>query len=147
MIGLDTNALVRYLVRDDEAQVAQVERWLREAEAANELLHVDVIVLCELVWVLGSVYKYGREEIANAISHLLDAEQVSISDRHLVRRALERYREERGDVSDYLIGERNLASGCRATKTFDEALSASDLFEGVGRTSCPPHLDSQDEGE
>lgn len=129
MIGLDTNVLVRYLVRDDEAQVSKVERWLQEAEAEHELLHVDVVVLCELVWVLSSVYRFGREEIATALSHLLEAAQVSISDRHLVRRALERYRQERGDFSDYLIGERNLASGCRTTKTFDRALSGSDAFD------------------
>jgi len=133
MIGLDTNALVRYFVRDDEEQVAQVERWLLEAEAENEPLHVDVIVLCELVWVLGSVYRHTREEIATALSSLLDVVQVSISDRHLVRRALRRYREEKGDFSDYLIGERNIAAGCRVTKTFDKALATSDLFEGATR--------------
>ena len=133
MIGLDTNALVRYLVRDDEAKVAEVEGWLQEAEAADELLHVDVIVLCELVWVLSSVYRYARAEIATAMSQLLESEQISISDRHLVRRALDHFQEERGDFSDYLIGERNLVSGCRVTKTLDKALASSELFEGVGQ--------------
>jgi len=130
MIGLDTNVLVRYLVRDDEKQVEEVERWLRESEAEGEPLHLDVIVLCEMVWVLTSVYQRERDEIAMALGELMKAEQLSIADRHLVHRALKQYRIGPGDFSDYLIGERNLAAGCRATKTFDKALRGSDLFEG-----------------
>lgn len=128
MIGLDTNVIVRYLVQDDPEQVEKVDRWFREAEERGETCRLDVIVLCEMVWVLDSVYGRGRTEIASALETLLDTRTISIADRERVHRAVEQYRNGRGDFSDYLIGERNHAAGCRTTRTFDRALTDSDFF-------------------
>ena len=45
MIGLDTNVLVRYLTRDDEAQWKQAEEIISNAESC----FISNIVLCELI--------------------------------------------------------------------------------------------------
>ena len=58
MIGLDTNALLRYLLRDDAAQAA---RAAREIERDERFL-IDGIVLCELAWVLETGYGFSRAE-------------------------------------------------------------------------------------
>jgi predicted nucleic-acid-binding protein len=71
----------------------------------------------------------SREEIAEALERVVDTRHFSIGDRDSVRRALHGYRSAPGDFADYLIGERNRRAGCRTTKTFDEALAGSALFE------------------
>lgn len=129
MIGIDTNVLVRYLTLDDDAQVERVDRLIEEAGERDEPLHVDGIVLCETAWVLRSVYGHSRNEIADALERVLETRQFAIEDRDSVRRALDAYREERGDFADYLIGERNRRAGCRVTVTLDGELEESTLFE------------------
>jgi predicted nucleic-acid-binding protein len=82
-------------------------------------------------WVLRSVYRLPRNEIADALERVVDARQFEIESRDSVRAALNRFRSAPGDFSDYLVGERNRRAGCRTTMTFDRALLGSPLFEGI----------------
>lgn len=52
MIGLDTNALVRYVVRDDAQQTAAATRLIESSCKTNDPGLIALVVLCELVWVL-----------------------------------------------------------------------------------------------
>jgi len=52
MIGLDTNVLVRYIVRDDEKQSAAATRLIEAKCTTDNPGRVSSIVLCELAWVL-----------------------------------------------------------------------------------------------
>jgi len=126
--GLDTNLLVRFLVRDDEIQFRRVADLVAAHEASGEALHLDAIVLCELAWVLRAGYARDRGEIASALEALLDASPFAVEERDLVREAVERFRAGRGDFSDYLIGLRNRHAGCRDTATFDRKLRPADGF-------------------
>lgn len=47
MLGLDTNVLVRFLIRDDEKQFQQAERLLERALAQGEQVFVSFLVLLE----------------------------------------------------------------------------------------------------
>lgn len=57
MHALDTNVLVRFLVRDDEAQYVAARACLQAAVTRAEPLFVPDPVLCELVWVLDRTYR------------------------------------------------------------------------------------------
>jgi predicted nucleic-acid-binding protein len=72
---VDTNVLVRAVVEDDRKQATAAARFLRNAE----LIAVSLPCLCELVWVLRSVYDLGREEIAETVEALLDAKNVVVN--------------------------------------------------------------------
>lgn len=72
---VDTNVLVRAVVEDDRKQAIAAARFLRNAE----LIAVSLPCLCELVWVLRSVYDFGREEIAETVEALLDAKNVVVN--------------------------------------------------------------------
>lgn len=52
MKGLDTNVLVRYLTQDDPVQSRKANALIAEAVDRGEQCPINVIVLCELVWVL-----------------------------------------------------------------------------------------------
>jgi len=131
MIGIDTNILVRYLTADDAEQLEKVDRLIARAKTSGEPLHVDTIVLCELLWVLKRGYGLKREALAEVIEQLLETRHFSVQNRHLVRRALDAFRSGKGDFPDYLLGERNRSRGCRVTMSFDRGLAAHTNFEQV----------------
>ena len=120
MIGVDTNVLVRYLVEDDEEQTKRADALLRRAAARNESIFVSDIVLCQIVWVLESVYNVHRREIADLLENLMRAKQVELGDADLAHRALDAYRTGKGDFADYVIRERALAAGCTSLATFEK---------------------------
>ncbi len=128
MIGLDTNVLVRYLTQDAPGQAEKANALVAAAEAKREKLHLDVVVLCELVWVLRGAYDLDKDAVCGALEKILAAAQFSINDRDHVREALAQYRAGGGDFADYLLGSRNRSAGCNATVTFDRALKGSPLF-------------------
>jgi predicted nucleic-acid-binding protein len=119
VIGADTNVVLRFLVRDDELQAERSARVIRQAVARREPIVLNSIVLVEMVWVLGSSYKYSRAEIAAALDDMLDADGFDIADRDAVRAAVEDYRTTKADFADALIGRLNQRAGCRDTLTFD----------------------------
>lgn len=131
MRGIDTNVLVRYLTQDDAGQARKANALVESATARREKLHLDGVVLCELVWVLRGAYGFDRATILGALEGILAVGQFSIADRDLVRRALAAYRDGRGDFADYLLGARNVAAGCTTTVTFDAALKRSELFQVI----------------
>ncbi len=119
MIALDTNVLVRFLVRDDEEQ----------ASAANELLSSLTVdrpgfvcreVVVELVWVLERAYGFPRDQIADVLEHLVSTEVLVIEAADDVAQAAFRYRAVSAVFSDLMI----LAAAERAqalpTYTFDQ---------------------------
>jgi predicted nucleic-acid-binding protein len=126
--GIDTNVLVRFLVRDDAEQAQTVRSLFERAEIENERFHVSGIVLCELVWVLRSRYRRDREEICSILDALLDIGLLQIQDRDLARQALEEFRKGPADFSDYLIGWQNRRAGCKETLTFDGGLDGAPGF-------------------
>ena len=71
MKALDTNVLVRFLVRDDEQQSKAVYRIFKQAEADKEVLFLPALVVLETVWVLESVYKVARQDILNSLDQLM----------------------------------------------------------------------------
>jgi predicted nucleic-acid-binding protein len=128
VIGIDTNVLVRYLTQDDAAQARRVDALIAGAEENRERLHIDDIVLCELVWVLRGAYRLSKPTVLAAIDKIISTSLFSFDDRELLRVALEDYREGRGDFADYIIGRRNIRNGCEHSVTFDRSLSGSATF-------------------
>lgn len=128
MKGLDTNVLVRYLTQDNVAQARAVDALTAEALSVGERLHVDDIVLCELVWVLRGAYRTQKPAIVSALEKISSTALFSFEDREVLRRAVEDYRDGGGDFADYLIGRRNRRAGCETTATFDRALRGAAAF-------------------
>ena len=119
MLGVDTNVLVRFLVRDDETQFEKARRLIRRELGAGEEVFVSLPVLLETEWVLRSRYDLDKSEILAAISGLLDASEVRFEDEPSVEETLFVWKESAADFADCLIGAHNRRQGCRATATFD----------------------------
>ena len=50
MIAIDTNVIIRFLVRDDVKQAEIVYARFKRAEAARERLFIPLLVLLEMLW-------------------------------------------------------------------------------------------------
>ena len=119
MLGVDTNVLVRFLVRDDEAQFEKARKLIKREIAAGRRVFVSQLVLLETEWVLRSRYGLPKDQIIVAISGLLDAADVRFEDEPAIEEALFIWKETAADFADCLIGAKNRRLGCRATATFD----------------------------
>jgi predicted nucleic-acid-binding protein len=119
MVGLDTNVLVRFLVRDDEPQFARARRLIQQGAARGEPVLISLLVLLETEWVLRSRYQLAKTEIAAAFSGLLESSGLLFEDEESVERALYIWKDSGAQFADCLIGARHRALGCRATASFD----------------------------
>jgi len=124
MTGIDTNVLVRYLTRDDPEQYQAAKRFLESNCTREEPGYVNVIVLCELAWVLTSLYDATDEELADIIDQFLRTHQLQIERRDQVRAALEQYKRHPAGFPDCLLGQLNQNAGCEETITFDQDAAA-----------------------
>ena len=119
MLGVDTNVLVRYLVRDDEVQFEKARKLIKREIVAGRRVFVSQLVLLETEWVLRSRYGLPKDLIIEAISSLLDAADVRFEDEPAIEAALFTWKDTTADFADCLIGAKNRRLGCRATATFD----------------------------
>lgn len=128
MIALDTNVMVRYIVRDDPRQTALATELIERLCTADSPGVVALITLCELVWVLERGYRYGRPEIANVIRRILSAEDLRVERSELAWRVLNSYERGKADFADYLIGFCGNELKAETTYTFDRRASECSLF-------------------
>ena len=119
MLGIDTNVLVRFLVRDDAAQFSKALNLIEKEWRTGEPILISQLVLLEVEWVLRSRYGLLKAEIADALANLLDAREFQIEDEPSLERALFAWRDSSADFADCLIAERHRQLGCSATATFD----------------------------
>lgn len=129
MIGLDTNVLLRYLAQDDPKQSPRATEIIERRLTQQEPGFVSIVSILEVVWVLKSLFKRTRQEIANDIEMLLAADTIEVQNEQEVYFAVVSLRNGIGTFEDALIGSLGAWRGCSATLTFDEA--AAPAFSGL----------------
>jgi len=121
MRAVDTNVLVRLIVRDDPEQVRVAESFVSTGAWASHL------VLAEATWVLDAVYDRTPEQIATAIDMLLNHKDLTIQDAEVVTKALEHFRRRPAlGFSECLVLELARKAGHLPLGTFDRDLSKLD---------------------
>jgi len=117
MRAVDTNVLVRLLMRDDPRLAAAAENFI---SSGAWLSHV---VLAELMWVLDSTYGLKAAQLGIAVDMLLKHEHITIQDADVVEAALHMFRSRSADFSDCLILATARKTGHLPLGTFDRGLS------------------------
>lgn len=84
MIAVDTNVIVRFLTRDDEAQYLKAYRIFAE----SALLFIPTTVILETEWVLRFSYRFPSDRIGYALSGLLGLTNVMTENKAAVFNAL-----------------------------------------------------------
>ena len=124
-VTVDTNVLLRAFLRDNAAQARTASRILQEAE----VIAIPIACLCELVWVLGRLYRLRREEIADLLESLLNTQNVAVN-RAAVSAGLSVYREG-GDFADGVIAWEGEWLGSEIFVSFDKKAVAVLKNQGV----------------
>jgi predicted nucleic-acid-binding protein len=124
MRAVDTNLLVRLVVRDDPRQVGTAESFVARGGWVSHL------VLAEALWVLDAVYERTPEQLATAIDMLLNHEQLTIQDAEVVSNALEHFKKRPAlGFTDCLMLEIVRKAGHLPLGTFDRDLAKLDGTE------------------
>ena len=103
MRAVDTNILVRLVVRDDLAQARAAE---------------------ETIWLLDAVYDRTAEQLGTAVDMLLNHKELTLQDAEVVTSALENFRARPAlSFSDCLVLEIARKAGHLPLGTFDRDLA------------------------
>ena len=89
---------------------------MAKAIQEGEPLHIDDIVLCELVWVLRGVYCKEKAVIVTALPKIASTALFTFNDRDVLRQAVAGYHGGSGDFADCPAGEQ---VGGQATEVDD----------------------------
>ncbi len=121
MRAVDTNVLVRLVVRDDAKQVRAAEEFIASGAWVSHL------VLTETTWVLDAVYERTAEQIATVIDMLLNHEHLTVQDADVVSAAIEKFKKRPAlGFSDCLVLEIARKAGHLPLGTFDRDLGKLD---------------------
>ena len=128
MIAIDTNVVVRYLVRDDVPQ-AEAARALFASLSPDSPGYICREVAVELVWVLSRSYAAPREQIASVLLGLLSTESIVIEGAEDVADSAIRYADGVSDFADLMILAAARRQAATPLYTFDRRASRAEGVE------------------
>ena len=121
MRAVDTNVVVRLIVRDDPEHVRAAQEFTASGAWVSHL------VLAETTWVLDAVYERSAEQIATAIDMLLNHKDLTLQDADVVTSAVDQFRKRPAlGFSDCLVLEIARKAGHLPLGTFDRNLAKLD---------------------
>ncbi|HAI22321.1 TPA: hypothetical protein DCP77_00875 [Candidatus Collierbacteria bacterium] len=124
----DTNAILRYLLRDNEDQYLVVQKELLKIRKNSGTVVVIGEVVMECVYVLETVYRATRVDIAEKLKAFLISDIVLQENNQVILATLERYASVKLSYVDCLILEKTKELGAKLF-TFDKKLSSFVISE------------------
>jgi predicted nucleic-acid-binding protein len=117
VIALDTNVLLRYIMRDEPEQTAKATLFIESNLSEDLPGYISIPVICELSWSLRKTYALPTDKLVEAVSALLEIKQFDVQEPEIVRQAIANQPTGIADMIIHLIGQ---ANGCAKTVTFDK---------------------------
>jgi predicted nucleic acid-binding protein len=117
---VDSNIILRYLLRDDERKFAECVRLFRAARENRVTLILPPIVAYEVVWVLERTYKYDRGRICAVMNGILNTPEIKCAEPDNLRLALEIYGSKNVKFGDAVIAAWGREKGVDTIYTYDE---------------------------
>jgi predicted nucleic-acid-binding protein len=119
MNGVDTNVLLRFIVRDDERQFESAATFLA-AKTPDDQAYVSLVVIAELIWALRRRYGYSQDAIVVNLGRLVASRELAFEDEGFLAALLGDPDSIKADIADYLIARTASNAGCMKTVTFDK---------------------------
>ena len=129
MLAIDTNVIVRLLVRHDDEQLRRAKALL----ASSEVFVANTVML-ECEWVLRSAYKFDAASFVKGFRSFAGLANVKPEDPQLAAAALE-WHEQGMDFADAMHLGR--AAGCEAFVSFDKGLARAAVKLGAMHVRAP----------
>lgn len=86
---VDANVVVRFLTDDPLAMADLSELLFERADRGEVVFRVAAIIVAEIVWVLGSFYRWSRPEISAGLSAFLVRDGLEVEELDLVLGSLQ----------------------------------------------------------
>ncbi len=119
MIGLDTNVLVRYVLRDDVQQAELANKLIEKCIAEQVLLVISLLTLQETEWVLRACANIDKARIISLFKALWESTDVLIETEDILEEALLHFENSNADFSGYLVVAKYQHMTCDYVVTFD----------------------------
>ncbi|MBS3919129.1 MAG: PIN domain-containing protein [Deltaproteobacteria bacterium] len=117
---IDTSAILRFLVKDDPAKTAAVEKLLKQSKEGNLTLYVLPVTILEIVWVTEKVYRLSRRTIRELVEAILNTPGLKCPLEYVFRQALATYETQNIKFADAVMGHWGLEEGLTIVYTYDE---------------------------
>lgn len=143
MIALDTNALIRMLIEDDEDQAKMVRELVKQVETNSGQILILSEMLIETVWVLESVYQCTRGEIIGFLETLFRTTTFVTAEPALFRTVVSQYKQG-GEFADLIIVNQSKRFQAIKLISFDKKLQKAfpgyvvDTLSGICAKRPPP---------
>ena len=118
MIGLDSNVLIRFVTKDDEAQYQQAAALIQHAEPQS--LCVTLPVVLECYWVLERLYQLNKAQLVQFLKMLVSSKQYYIPQINYIIKSIHQYEQGKAQFADALITVLCEMEGCERVYTFDK---------------------------
>lgn len=117
---LDTNIVLRFLIRDHEQYFLAAKDLFAKAEKGELFLLIHPLTMAELVWTMESFYEYDKKEIVNTLLGFIDAKGIEVLEKEITRKALIDYTEKNVDYLDSYLAAYANQIGPRTIFTLDK---------------------------
>ena len=98
MVLFDANAILRYILQDNQEMVDSVER-----ELSSNVCYIPVEVIAEVIYVLFKVYHAERNIISQIVMDITNADKIRVAQKRVVHHALRVYASTTFDFVDCLL--------------------------------------------
>lgn len=99
---VDTNVLIRLIVKDDESKFGTIVKLVKKVENNELTLVIPTIVIAECCWLLKSFYNLKKHRISEYLLDIIQSENVEVEE-EIVIEALKLYAEKNVDFADALL--------------------------------------------
>lgn len=123
MTFIDTNYLLRFLLKDINSQYQEAKQLLLKGARGEERLVTSTIVFFELYWVLSSYYKKDKSDLVVLLKKILDLDFVVLKERYILRDSVKHFNNTNLDIEDCYNLSFAKTHKIKEFKTFDEKLA------------------------
>lgn len=113
---VDTNVLIRLIVKDDEEKFKAIIELVKKVENNELTLIIPTVVIAECCWLLKSFYILDKYKINEYLIDIIESENVEPEEEYVIE-ALRLYSEKNVDFADALLSVK--AKGKSPVLTWD----------------------------
>ncbi len=103
---IDTNVLIRLLVKDDSSKFNTIVRLVEKVEKNELTLVIPTIVIAECCWLLKSFYKLDKLQITEYLLDVIESENIEVEEDNVVV-VLKTYSEKNVDFANASISSKS----------------------------------------
>jgi predicted nucleic-acid-binding protein len=116
---LDTNVILRFLIRDHEEMFSKASSLFSRAERGEIRLLVHSVTVAELVWTLESFYGYSKSQINKVLQSFIQADGIHVPEKDIISVALTLYLDKNVDYLDAYLFANASEKGPSTIYSFD----------------------------